>query len=109
MNLRDFIRETLEQIINGVEDAKAVAESRGCQVIPHAYRADKTENRQLISFDIAVSISEISSETNKPEIRVGEIISAGNGTASELNESHSSRIRFSVPVKFKMSETDNQP
>jgi len=67
INLQQFVSETLLQIIGGVKDAQAAAQSLGAKVNPHlSTSANDAANigllmagrdyAQLVQFDVALSV-----------------------------------------------------
>jgi len=96
MELQDFIKEVLEQIISGVTSAQESAVELGAKVNP---RGGSIVEMRDINFDIAVSKGE---GTQKGGVGV---FLAPAGTTGPQNQSNvaggsMSRIKFSVPVKL---------
>jgi hypothetical protein len=106
INLRDFIKETIEQLIDGVADAKEHAETKNAYInVPTIHYAggmirinkDSLPEPQLVEFDIAVTTSEVK------DIKGGVgIFVAGVGLGYQANKGTTggeiSRIKFSIPV-----------
>ncbi|EKO3860424.1 MULTISPECIES: hypothetical protein [Vibrio harveyi group] len=114
MKLDKYVEETIKQVISGVQAAKTFGDQNGAKVNP-ATATFKSENStiiycyetgvpiQEISFDVAVSVSESSSEQSTPEITVGSITTAGSGM-TDSQSSSLNRIKFSIPVLLPVSE-----
>ena len=107
MELKDFISESLIQIIDGVTAAQEHASKKGAEVAPHlspgsvpdgtflAYHADTP--LQTVEFDIAVTAS----EKDKAEGTIGILVATlgvGVRGSEERQTTELSRIKFKVPV-----------
>jgi len=107
MELKDFISESLIQIIDGVATAQEHAEEKGAEVAPKlqattgprdTFRTHFTEHPvQTVEFDVAVTASEV----DKAEGTIGILVaSLGVGVkgSEERQTTELSRIKFSVPI-----------
>ena len=114
MELKDFVAETLRQIIDGVSVAQAHGTAKGRRVNPQGltFRTDqgmqmfdgKTgQPAQLIEFDVAVSTAEGTQTKGGVGILVGPV-GLGSQGRSDAGRSSSSRIKFSVPVLLPCTE-----
>jgi len=99
MDLKDFVSETLRQIVDGVKDAQPAAQSKGAVVVPHYQHAEKVE------FDVAVTAVEGTEKGGKAGLLVWSLGGAVSGKF-ESSTSTVSRIRFSVAVELPKG---NQP
>jgi len=108
MNLDDFVSETLQQIIKGITSAQQFGASHGAQINPISIKPSGTDSHsyckftgapiQLVSFDVALTVSQESS-TSSPEAKVGSISVSPSDTNS-IHNSSISRIKFEIPVMF---------
>jgi hypothetical protein len=113
MELRTFIKETLCQIIDGVNDARA--EKGGDFVAPIVTSelgtsregiARAREGRHavyLVSFDVAVIAEERKEQGAKAGIAVLGLGGADGSTATSQKKENVSRIQFKVPVALNTS------
>jgi len=111
MELKDFVKETLSQIIDGVMSAQEYVADKGAKINPtfppfgrdkvgEALYDEKTRTfSQNIKFDVAVTVSEGAKTKGGIGIFVGEIGIGAQGQSTASNQSMS-RISFSVPVVF---------
>ena len=113
MDLETFIKQTLLDIGSGVIAAQeelgameleSTKRSTGTHVVPRGLRnAESTSavsSIQSIEFDILVSVQ----ETKGKEAKIGVLnsfVGAGLGSNSENEASHSSRLKFRVPIRFR--------
>ena len=113
MDLKEFVSETLRQIMDGVKEAKDLATTYGADVNPHAsmYHAPNlssivfyrhTEKRgdqpvQTVEFDVAVTATEGKQREGGAKLAVMSISLGGKQSSETLNSSVS-RVKFSVPI-----------
>jgi hypothetical protein len=119
MELKDFVSETLRQILGGVKEAQVFATEHGGKVVPQriAFRTDqglqlwdKQDGTpiQMIEFDVAVTATEGTATKGGIGVFVGAIGLGSQGQSSATNQSVS-RIKFTVPVQFpKQQEGTNK-
>ena len=103
MDIKEFIAETLKQIIDGVIDAQKYAKSKNTVIVPYH------DFRKVIDFDVAVTVADSKETGGKAGISVWSIGANINRT-SECSSSTTSRIRFEIPVELPQgSETPILP
>jgi hypothetical protein len=118
MELKDFVRESLVQISNGISEASEELKDTSAHINPKNVYVN-SDNRQnygrlvndksyypvveLIEFDVAVHASEGTETNGKIGISIGSIGLGVGGKSQESNRSES-RIKFKVPVTFPTSE-----
>lgn len=106
MNLHDFIKTSLIDIVTAVKEAK----SENACIAPALNKPDgnttllRTSGGHhpafLIDFDIAVTAETSSSNTASASVNWIQVLSGGvNSKSSDTNESVS-RVKFTVPVTF---------
>jgi len=89
MEVKDFVSETLKQIINGVADTQKYAKEKNAVVAPYHSCQEK------VDFDIAVTVVEGKETGGKAGISVWSI-GAGVSGKSESSNTTVSRIKFSI-------------
>lgn len=93
MDLKTFVRTTISQIIEGVDEAiAALPKGSSARINPAVSHANysKPEN---VEFDVAITVMESSQKEGKLGIKV---LSASGESKSETESA--SRIKFCVPV-----------
>lgn len=88
MNVQEFVKEALIQVLSGIDAAQETANELGGRV------GGKAVDFHPIQFDIALVTVEQSDSGGG--IRVAGI---GGGGQESTRESSTSRIQFSVPVR----------
>ena len=106
ISLKEFIRETLVSISEGVSEAQEASKAAGG--IPIALFSiggkEISNGEQLVSFSIGVSVTKEDIAESSGDLGGGvlKIISASVNSRDELrSDNHNSqRIEFSVPIHF---------
>lgn len=104
MQLDQFIKETIYQVLSGIRDAQSELKQNGIlgavsPVFDHANNLT-TEQILQIEFDVAVTVESTSSSEKGGGAELGiQIVSADFGAkgSTSTTESAVSRIKFSVP------------
>ncbi len=108
MELKDFVSETLKQILEGVKTAQGYTKETGGKIVPAGMGqtasnthpqiyAKNGEFVQMIEFDVAVTTT----EEDKAKGGVGVFVGAfGVGVQGEngIQNSAINRIQFKVPI-----------
>jgi hypothetical protein len=108
MELHEFVKETLIQIVKGITEAQNddIIQSNTASIVPHGVSSSdlKLANRE-IQFDVVVTAQSGSSAKAGLGIFVGGL---GVGTQGKLdaNDSFENRVKFSVPVLFPMQKVN---
>ncbi len=100
MELDEFVRKTIEQVISGVAHARYHA------IANNAHLPGGLINS--IEFDVAVTVTEGSETKAGAGITVAGIGIGGHGK-TELTNTSVSRIKFSVPVRLPAAEPSVGP
>lgn len=120
MNLKDFIKETLSQIAEGIAEADEQVSKSGGAVNPSNVNSNKSgegpygfyaEDKkgsyrrgvESIEFDVVVTIAEGKETKGGIGIHVGAI-GIGSAGKSDHSNSSESRIKFRVPMLFPNSK-----
>jgi hypothetical protein len=93
MDIKEFIAETLKQIIDGVVDAQKYAKNKNAVIVPWH------DSQKVVDFDVAVTVADSKETGGKAGISVWSIGANINRT-SECSSSTTSRIRFEIPVEL---------
>ena len=109
MELKDFIRQTLEQIVEGVHSAQSDIEGRGATINPTSvsFQRDGEWNRynsgmpQNVEFDVGLTSVDKKGSTEGIGVFLGSV-SLGKKNESGLEHTAVTRVRFSVPLAFPM-------
>ena len=110
MELKDFVRETLVQVVSGIEEAQTEVRDCGGFVNP-AHRANVKgsdeshfgvigtgQNIFLVDFDVAVTVIEESGTEAKAKLNVASLLTLGAGGESSQSSSATNKISFKVPL-----------
>lgn len=115
MELKDFISETLFQIVTGVVDAqtKVANAGKGGAVNPYVHslnepkstyaRTNEKEPVVLVDFDIAIA-AEQGTDTKGGVGVVAGIFALGSQGQSKENLQSTNKIKFNVPVMLPLQK-----
>lgn len=108
MELRNFVSETLTQIVGGVDDARKKSGAR--MIAPTMEDKDGVDGVGrdaqdgnalfLVDFDVAVTAEERKDQQVKAGISVVGFGGAGGDSGTSKRSENVSRIRFKVPVRL---------
>jgi len=111
MQLKDFISETLSQLIDGVVEAQAKVQASGGRVSPHVRTPNDPKslygrtNDQLpvifVDFDISVEAQETKGTKGGIGVVTG-MFNLGSGGESRENRQSMNKIKFSIPVALPL-------
>ncbi|RKY07893.1 MAG: hypothetical protein DRP56_05000 [Planctomycetota bacterium] len=93
MDLKEFVSETLRQVIEGVKEAQISAPGNGAVVAPYY------DYRKTVEYDVAVTAVEGTEAGAKAGISVWSI-GAGGNVKTESTNTTVSRIKFSIPLEL---------
>lgn len=93
MELKDFVRESLKQIVQGVNEAQEPVRNHGGYINPTALPRGKTESHFgeflpsgqqvfLVEFDVAVTVNENTGTHAEAKLQVATFLSLGAGGKS---------------------------
>jgi hypothetical protein len=115
MNLKEFVTESLVEIVSGISDAQARLVGSDAQVSPKVkslFTQSQTggtnmalgwDSRggviQVVEFDVAVTATEGTETKGGIGVVAGIFALGSQGKSEETNQSIS-RIRFKVPISF---------
>lgn len=101
MELREFVKESLTEILGGIREAQdAIASLQGRHgVINPTWNdmADLADHVQVVKFDVAVAASDQSTKGGKGGIKVMSFELGAKVENQEQNRTVS-RVSFSVPI-----------
>jgi hypothetical protein len=108
MTLKEFVRDSLIEITNGIAEARAnkvqipkdVFQIPGDKSGPSGIVTNGVNSAFLIGFDVAVTVSDKTDAGGKAVISVAHIFSIEGGGNSGIEHSKVSRIQFKVPMIF---------
>lgn len=108
MELRDFIKNTLIDILGGIQDASdTINQNVTAKGAVNPLIEDNIFNTQMVQFDIAVTASNELSKGAKGGIQVYALNLGAEGKTAQ-SESTVSRLQFSIPVALPASVIKTQ-
>jgi len=120
VELKEFIKESLIQIAEGIEAAQTEVRDCGGFVNP-AHRTNSKESHQshfgslsngqnifLVDFNVAVNVAEDSGTNASAKIKVASLLELGAGGKSNNSSSASSKIEFKVPLALPVDSISEE-
>ena len=106
MDLKEFVSETIKQVVDGIVEAQLYAEEKKAKVVPFIYK-EVLEDIHTIDFDVAVTASKGSASKGGAGLFVGPVALGAKGE-SNTSDSSISRIKFKVPLELPSHELTNE-
>jgi hypothetical protein len=102
MDVKDFIADTLIQIIAGVKQAQDYAVQNGAIVNAGLDNRDPSsrEPTQQVDFDIFITTSDSTKIKTGVQVFFPNLLNVGGASRHESGDLTANRVRFSVPVLF---------
>lgn len=107
MNLKDFVAETLKQIIDGVVAAQEDGQGKGAVINPcgrtmsmktrQVTETDDPQKQQMVEFDVAVTAAEGTQTKGGIGVFVAAVALGSQGQ-SNANMQSINRVKFSIPI-----------
>jgi len=116
MDLQTFVKETLVQICDGVNDAAQVVNVRGAIINPDGTQCDGDTTYvnpgfrrtvQNVEFDVALTTTEGKGTEGGIGVMVGSIGLGSKGKSDKAFTS-TSRVKFTVPVSLPASSLESR-
>lgn len=111
MDLKEFVSETMVQIVEGVRDAQTrTTDSEGVSVSPpiggapsmasdHGFISTPDGKAQIVKFDVALTVT--NSEKGKGGVGVfSGMLNVGGGMESGNENTSLSRVQFAIPLRL---------
>ena len=120
MELKEFIKTALEEIVTGIKESQTLLQHTGSEICPSGVKefsdgvrlyqvkdlANKFKGMRIVdtvSFDVNIVAS--SSKNKGAKLEVGLLkVGVGAKIGSDNRESQSTRISFSIPIIFPVCE-----
>lgn len=97
MTLEQFVKETLEAVLNGV--AQAQSGYLGTRIVPQAI--DSQNRREgVVKFDVAVTVEGGRNIEGGGTTKILSVVDVGGKWIKTKREQTSNRVQFEVPVLY---------
>lgn len=104
MQLDEFVKATLMQVVKGVKDAQQEAEEFGAVVNPRPEEGWGRRRETSVSFDVALTVSDTSAGEVGGKLAVASMLNlGGKKTETDLRQ-ETSRIQFEVAIALPCTE-----
>ncbi|MGD9689621.1 MAG: hypothetical protein AB7K52_06555 [Phycisphaerales bacterium] len=107
--MREFVKNTISQVVQGVHEAQVATNASGAFVYPRSqvYWSSKSGKPEYdgtgaahpvpIEFDLAVTVTESSDMSGAAGVSVAWVNIGGGGMTAQSNQVIS-RLRFTIPI-----------
>lgn len=109
MQLDEFVKTTLMQVIKGVSDAQKEAEVMGAIVNPRPNEGSGERRETDISFDVALTVTDITADEFGGKLSVVPIINLGGKATESESRQEISRVQFNVSMALPCNEERKLP
>ncbi len=108
MELRNFVKETLKDIVGGVQDAQN--EIDGALIVPQLSESHfdnlQTGMTSYQTIDFEVSVTTVEKEGSEAKLNVVAAIIGGHVKGDSSNSfDHVAKLAFKVPVKLPIAKS----
>jgi hypothetical protein len=108
MDLKNFITESLYQIVGGINAAQEKIAEFNCEVESNFQKPTPENDSHEVYFDVALTVVDEQSEPSSAKLLVMGFPHFGNVTFDQLRELVS-RVKFSVPLSFVQATKEKYP
>ncbi len=100
MELKDFVKNTILDIVSGVKEAQAADTSGAIIVSPKSQTEYHYGEKTKLRFDIAIEGSSTNSDGGKVGVSAARIFVGEIGGENQKSSSESSRVQFEIEIQF---------
>lgn len=119
MDLKEFVKETIVQVVNGIADANAALSSDTAFVASSniqtdnnfKYTTDKEGVKHYVTeldFDVAITAQKAKTGEGGVHMKVASVFELGGKGSSENINASISRIKFSLPLALPTEPEDKR-
>jgi hypothetical protein len=113
MDLREFVTQTLTQVVEGVKEAQTQVDAHGAEINPPLQSSQEQLGKQgflftlegpaqIVQFDVALTVVEGTGTKGGIGVFAG-VVTLGSSGESQKESSSVSRVKFSVPMRLPRS------
>ncbi len=98
MQLDEFVKVTIMQVVKGVKDAQEEAAEYGAVVNPRELEGKGMRKETNIAFDVALTLTGTNAEEVGGKLTVASILNLGGKVTGSDTRQETSRVQFDVAV-----------
>lgn len=108
MELRNFIKETLKDVLGGINDAQK--EIKNGEIVPllneEGWKGLETGLTSYQAIDFEVSVNAVEKEGSEAKLNVvAAVIGGGISGESSNSAEHTAKLNFKIPVRFPVNKS----
>lgn len=106
MELKDFIKETLIQIVDGIKDSQSVMKEKGALISPEGYTYKGKGSCgdftcvECIDFEVTIEAKEGNNSNGGIKTPIIEVLVGKSSNSGSYN-----KVSFSIPIVYPRMET----
>ena len=109
MELRNFIKQTLKDVLGGIHDAQQEIENG--QIVPaineQGWKGLETGLTSFQAIDFEVSVNAVEQEGSEAKLNVvAAVIGGGISGDSSSTAEHTAKLNFKIPVQLPRDESE---
>jgi hypothetical protein len=118
MELKDFIKNAIASIANGIIEAQTELTAKGVIINPEKLKTENSGEKKLsadgwrytqeLEFEILISVDEKSAKDGGGKLTVLNFASIGLDSKNETNVNNSNKLKFKIPVAFPATKTPEE-
>lgn len=109
MELKEFVKETIVQVVEGIDEANAALSEKTAFVASANIQTSKTHQSTVdkegrhhyvtdLEFDVAVNVQNSETKEGRGRVEILTILNIGGKGSCENTSSSTSHIKFSLPL-----------
>ena len=100
MDLKEFTKQTLVQIVEGVKEANNIIANNNAHIHVSNNRCDYGKQYPItnVDFDVAITATETEGANGGGGLKVASLLSIGGGVESKSENQTVSRIKYTIPL-----------
>ena len=102
MELKDFVAQTLVQIVEGIDQANDSLSNKSAFVVSSNIKTYVSN----VDFDVAINIQDSQSKTGGANIEVFSVLNIGGKGEKGLIDTSTNRIKFTLPLALPTEPED---
>lgn len=111
MDLKEFTKQALVQIVKGIEEANLELESNGCEIVTKGIRYAAGQDFKYVyengahiidvDFDVAITATESEGSNGGAGLKVVSLFNMGGYTENKIENQTISRIKYTLPLTLE--------
>ena len=97
MDLKDFTKQALIQIVEGAKEADVTLKKNNAQLYTYN-NINKVFPATNIDFDVAITTTETEGSNGMAGLKVASLVNLGGGIENKFENQIVSRVKYTIPI-----------